>query len=375
MNNTKKIKYVHIMSHESKIFNKQVIDMINSNKHLFEPEEHIFIIQNEEVYNQIEKSENVIWEYDISSNIKKIKRYANICDYIFLHSNTLSTFTLLFLNNKILNKIIWCVWGHDLYQKSEKPHTLYRKVRRLIGNTIRFIPKHLRNMKIKQFYAAGIGFQYDVIEIKRIYGDNMNVVMTPYGYKENNKEKMDEIISNMKKKDYCKVMVGHSAYKFLNHISLLEDLAKYKSEKIFISLVLAYGDKEYAETVKNKAIEIFGKEKVEIIDTMMNYEQYVKYLSTVDVCLLDYKHQAALSNIYMLLYMKKKIFLNKEGIIKLFTILENIETYNIDDIHNMNFEEFSKEIDNYQNGKQFAEFHINEENYKNLWYNTLKSLK
>ena len=108
---------------------------------------------------------------------------------------------------------------------------------------------------------------------------------------------------------------------------------------------------------------------------MMNYEQYVKYLSTVDVCLLDYKHQAALSNIYMLLYMKKKIFLNKEGIIKLFTILENIETYNIDDIHNMNFEEFSKEIDNYQNGKQFAEFHINEENYKNLWYNTLKSLK
>lgn len=352
--NTGKLKYIHIMSHKSLIYNAQIVNMINENKEQFSKEEHLFVISDSEVYEQVKKYNNTVWVKDISTNIRQFKNYANKCEYIFLHSNTLSTKILLFLNNKTLNKIIWCEWGHDLYNKE----------------------KYIRKKRIQKFYAIGIGFQYDAIEAKRKYGSNMKIVMTPYGYKKDNQKKIDEIIENSKmEKDYKKIMIGHSAYEFLNHIDLLHKLSKYRDENIKISLVLAYGCEEYAEKVKNEAIMLFGKEKVEIIDKLMSQEEYIKYLSTVDICLLDYKHQSALGNIYYLLYMGKKLFLNKNGVIKLFTILENIETYNTDEIECMNYEEFSKKVLSPKYGKQFAEFHISEKNYVELWKNTISELK
>lgn len=369
----KKVKYVHIMSHESTIYNEQIVNMINENKDIFDKEDHLFVISNSDVYNQVKHFENVIFEPNISKSIKIFKKYANECDYIFLHSNTLSAKVLLFSNKDLLNKIVWCEWGHDLYDRKEKSSNIIRIIAKKI---IKFIPKYIKKIRTKKYYAIGIGFQYDAIEAKRKYGEDMRIVMTPYGYIKNNKEKIDKIIEENKNSNECtKIMVGHSAYPFLNHIELLNKLAKYKEENIKISLVLAYGSKEYAETVKEEAKRLFRNDQVEIIEKMMSSEEYIKYLTTVDICCLDYKHQAALANIYMLLYMGKKLFLNKDGIVKLFTTLENIETYNTNDIGSIEFNEFSAPIKNTKYGKQFAEFHIDEKNYISLWENTIKNLE
>ena len=365
------------MSHLSLVYNAQIVYMINENENDFNTEEHLFIISESKVYETLKQYKNVILVENISTDINELKRYSNMCKYIFLHSNTLAGKVLFKLNKNVLNKIVWCVWGHDLYTtyKLEKPKTLYRKIRRVFGNIKRFLSNYYEKKQIQKFYAVGIGFQYDAIEIKRKYGEDMKIIMVPYGYVKNNKRNIDKIINNEEKREsYKRIMVGHSAYEFLNHIKLLNQLAKYKDEDIKISLVLAYGIEEYAEKVKKEAIKIFGEEKVEIIDKMMSQQEYVKYLSTVDICLLDYKHQSALGNIYFLLYMGKKLFLNKDGIIKLFSTLENIETYNIEDIDEMDYAEFSKEVKNKTYGKQFAEFHINDENYLDIWKKTLKEL-
>ena len=371
--NIEKIKYIHIMSHISIVYNAQIVYMINENNKEFKEEEHLFIISNQKVYEPIKHYKNVMFLDDISVDIKQLKKYANMSKYIFLHSNTLSEKVLYRLDDNILNKIIWCEWGHDLYDKREEPKTIYRKIRRVIGDIIRL--NYIKKKQIQKFYAIGIGFQYDAIEVRRRFGNNMKIVMTPYGYIKDNKKNIDNIINNtVEEKEYKKIMVGHSAYDFLNHKKLFSQLAKYKDENIKISLVLAYGCDDYAEEVKKEAIKLFGNDKVEIIDKMMSQEEYLKYLSTVDICLLDYKHQAALGNIYFLLYMGKKLFLNKDGIIKLFANLENIETYNIEDIDKMDYAEFSRKIENPLYGKQFAEFHINDENYIKIWENTLEEL-
>jgi len=116
---------------------------------------------------------------------------------------------------------------------------------------------------------------------------------------------------------------------------------KYRDENIIISLPINYGDMEYAKQIEDYARSLF-KEKVEIINKYMPYTQYVKYILTVDCCILDYKHQSALGNIYLLLKNGTKLFLNKDWIIKLSLSLEAIETYNIEDIDDMSFDEFSK---------------------------------
>lgn len=366
-------KYMHIMSHESTVYNAQIVNMINENEDDFNKEDHLFVISNSDVYNQVKHFENVIFEPNISKSVKIFKKYAKECNYIFLHSNTLSAKILLCSNKNILNKIVWCEWGHDLYDRKEKSSNIIRTIAKKI---IKGIPKFIKRIRTKKYYAVGIGFQYDAIEAKRKFGKDMRIVMTPYGYVKNNKEKIDNIIENNKNNnEYTKIMVGHSAYPFLNHISLLNKLAKYKDENIKISLVLAYGSKEYAETVKAEAKKIFSDNQIEIIEDMMSQEEYIKYLTTVDICCLDYKHQAALANIYMLLYMGKKLFLNRDGIVKLFTTLENIETYNTNDIGSIEFKEFKAPIKNIKYGKQFAEFHIDEKNYISLWKNTIKDLE
>ena len=369
----KKIKYIHIMSHESTVYNAQIVNMINENEESFSKENHLFVISNSQVYNQVKHFENVKFEPNISKSISVLKKYAKECDYIFLHSNTLSAKVLLFSNKNILNKIVWCEWGHDLYDKNENSSNIIRLIAKKI---IRGIPKFIKKIRTKKYYAVGIGFQYDAIEAKRKFGKDMRIVMTPYGYTKDNKEKIDMIIEENKNNNhYTKIMVGHSAYPFLNHIELLNKLAKYKEENIKISLVLAYGSKEYAETVKSEAKKLFDDNKIEIIQEMMSQEEYIKYLTTVDICCLDYKHQAALANIYMLLYMGKKLFLNRDGIVKLFTTLENIETYNTNDIGHIQFSEFKTPIKNTNYGKQFAEFHIDEKNYISLWKITIKDLE
>lgn len=367
-------KIIHIMPHESILYNGGIIKMINDNPNIFKQEDHLFVIANQRVYEEYKDYSNVKLEQRICSNVKILEKYIKESKYVFLHSNPIKTHNLLRLKRKNLSKIIWCIWGHDLYENRLEIKTTYQKIRKFIVNIIKFIPNKIRKSKIKQFYAIGIGFQYDAIEVKRKYGNDMRIVMAPYGYKKENKKIIDKIIEQTSPKEYIRIMVGHSAFPFLNHITILKQLAKYKDENIRISLVLAYGSRDYAKIVKETAIQLFEPDKLEIIENMMSQEEYIHYLSTVDICILDYKHQAALGNIYMLLYMGKKLYLNENGIIKLFTTLEGIENYNVTDIEKMAFEEFSKPIRDIKHGKEFAEFHIDEKNYIKLWENTIREI-
>ena len=62
-------------------------------------------------------------------------------------------------------------------------------------------------------------------------------------------EKLDKADVNKAPKidDPIRNMVDHSAYEYLHHIDILDKLVVYKNENIIISLVLAYGNKAYAE--------------------------------------------------------------------------------------------------------------------------------
>ena len=170
-------------------------------------------------------------------------------------------------------------------------------------------------------------------------------------------------------------MIGHCAYQFLRHIEIMDLLKKYKDENLLISLVLSYGDMEYARKVEEYAIQTFGNDKVEIIRKLMSPMEYIEYLNTVDICILDYKHQAALGNFWRLLYLEKKIFLNKDGILKLFANFEGAETYCVENIKNMNFEQFTKRLNDPQSCKKSVEFYIDENNILNMWKNSINELE
>ena len=198
-----------------------------------------------------------------------------------------------------------------------------------------------------------------------------------YGYEKGKREYINNLIEEenvIKKDEECRVMIGHNGYPFLNHLRIIDLLKKYKNENIKICLVLSYGNPEYAKKVKQYAIENFGQAKVEIISEMMPYKDYINYLKTIDICILDYKHQAALGNLWLLLYLEKKIYLNSRGILKLATNFEGAETYNVEQISQMNFKEFSKELSNPKSCKKSAEYYMDEQNILEMWKNAFREM-
>lgn len=373
-------KYVHIMLHTAIIHNSTIVELLNNKDIGFKPSEHRFIIQHRNVYEACNKYSNVVLDEEvISRNMKNFIKYSEQSKYIFLHCNELTARQLLKIDKKIMCKIIWCVWGHDLYyvwHSLSEVTGLYKKTRRLAGNIITKLTDIVCTYKNKQMFAIGIGFKYDAIEVKRKYGKDMRVLTTPYGYIINKKHNIDRIVGDRTEHNLnrsYKIMIGHSGFKFLNHIDIMKKLIRFKDESIIISLILSYGDTDYAKKVEKYAISNF-KDKVEIIKEFMTADDYLCYLKTVDACILDYKHQSALGNVWRLLYLGKKLYLNKNGIIKMALMLEGIESYNVEDIDYMSFKEFSAPVQDVNNSIKLGTYYIDENTCVDMWKNTLSEL-
>ncbi|MDD2519302.1 MAG: TDP-N-acetylfucosamine:lipid II N-acetylfucosaminyltransferase [Bacilli bacterium] len=371
-----KKKYIHILSSGSTIFNGLIIERFNNQSLGFNPDDHHFILTNAETYNNFSHYTNTsLDELLISSNMKSFKSYISQSENTFLHCNTLSVWQLFHLNKKELNKIIWVVWGSDLYRGSWV-NSFYKKGIRFAVDLMRL--NFIRDYKIKQFKAIGIGFKYDAIEVRRRFGNQIKILAAPYGYKPGIKGKLDEIllesVDTYKTRSY-KIMIGHSAYPFLNHFDIMNKLKRFKDENIIISLVFSYGDMKYAKKVEDYAINLFGNEKVEVLRELMPIDVYIRYLKSVDACILDYTHQSALGNFYILLYLGKKLFLNGKGILRLSTILEAVEAYSVEEIDKMDFNEFSSLFTNNDRGKAFGGFYIDENNTVMMWKNVFRELE
>lgn len=297
------------------------------------------------------------------------REYINY-DYIFIHAMNFSCKQLLKLNKKVYKKIIWCVWGHDLYFNNECNNIVSKSREKIKKKIIKYL--------LESIYAVGIGFGYDSIEVRKIVGDKPKIKFLPYGYEKGAIEKYQKVFNKIKQNsNECKIMIGHSGFEFLNHIEILKKLLKYKDEKIIISLVFSYGENSHMESVKKFVFDNFDSKKIEIINNMMNDEEYMNYLNTVDIAIFDFKHQAALGNMWKLSYLGKKIYLNDDGILKMAFDLEGLDSYNISEISSMNFNEFSRTIEHDEKIKlhRYGERYLNENNVKNAWKKMFKNLE
>jgi hypothetical protein len=141
--------------------------------------------------------------------------------------------------------------------------------------------------------------------------------------------------------------------------------------------VLSYGSKEYANMVIDKAVRIFGEEKVEVIKDPMPYDDYVEYINTVDIAILDYQHQSALGNFYLLSLFGKKIYLNDDGILMLCTVMEGGKPNYVSDIGIESYEEFVKPLSSKESEvmRKFAEYYFDEEIAVQNWKYSFEGIK
>lgn len=326
------IKYLHIIWHDVNDgkFVSNLIKMINTEPDFFNKKEHLFITPYERLYKYINDNNNVV----LVNQNDMLNVYGRKADWIFVHAMNYRFYKIAFMDNAIAKKIIWRTWGHDVFELSRlKPIYKYNPV--IIAVYILYIKK------VNKFKAIGIANEVDKVNIQSVYGNNIITYELNYSYDDNNRIEILRNVMNLnsEKREYCRIMVGHSGYKPDNHIEVLRLLSKYRNENIKISLVLSYGEKEYMDRVIDEAVNIFG-DKVEIINKYMTFEEYALYLNNVDVAILDFVNSNALGNLSILIYLKKKIFINKKGIVAKCLRVHSAKANYSDNIPNLTFEEF-----------------------------------
>ncbi|HHX70562.1 MAG TPA: TDP-N-acetylfucosamine:lipid II N-acetylfucosaminyltransferase, partial [Gallicola sp.] len=273
------------------------IKFINGN---FTDSSHRFLVIDnpKNVPSEFKNIDNIIIiDRNDNKYYKLIYKYIQKQELVILHSLCLDVYFQMFLLTKplLMKKIVWVAWGMDLYQWMRNSNKIVYKLRNYISYNFR--------QKIK--YFVGI-FPPDIDYFKKEFKSNAITFYASYTGNLYNplygKDKYFNKLEDKVKGNGCiNIQIGHSSTKTLNHLEVLKSLEKFKGKNIRIYLPLSYGDMKYGDFVEEKAKKLFG-DKAICIREMMSREDYMEYLSTIDIAIFNTTRQIGLGNISPMLY-------------------------------------------------------------------------
>ena len=333
----RKYKYVHFLWQGGALFNKRIISLINDEENGFDVETHLFVTPYKHIYDEIKQYPNVVFEEKIPpQSAQLINTYAERGDWLFLHGMC-STTQALKIKLKNQKKIIWRTWGHDVggypYKKND-----------FLKNAVKFLLNQLWKWEVKRFRMIGTANIVDDISLQRKFG---KIKTTYINYPAKNNLQMFEEIQKDKPShgNTVNVLIGHSGIDTDNHIEVIDRMKNLYGENICMVFVLSYGDAGYVQKVKAYIEENCPKDKVRMIEEPMPIEEYSRFLADMDVAIFDGMKSYALSNISILLYFGKKIFLNRQGVLAEAFAKEKVPFRYTDEIAKMSIQELSSETE------------------------------
>lgn len=329
-NNTYRSKYIHLISHNEPKFSARLVNFINSPALDLQREQHLFVTPHKAVYEVIKEYDNVILD---TENTFLVNKYAPLCKWIICHGEY-KVWDLYKIKEKYLKKVIYRYWGGGFgfcYRKGNP-----------FSNLVKVFLNRERIRRFNAFAAIGIAKNVDIINMRGKLKSNRFYRMP---YTDINSESILERVKESKidKDDVYNVALYHRGTEDGNHIEILKKLSRF-GDKIRIYVPLSYGDKEYIEKVK-AYIKENQKGNVIVVDEFMEYEEYVSLINRMDIGIFDCTTSTALGNVAVYLFLRKKMFLNRDGVIKKAFDEENIPHRFVDELDTISFEEFTKKAD------------------------------
>lgn len=359
----KHFKYIHFFWHDDLKFNPRIVKMINESDNGFNVEEHLFVTPHRRVYEAISEYDNVVlYETDNPFSAKMINYFAPYGDWLILHSMPAWMYALR-IKRKYWKKIIWRTWGHEFRYHAKQGQPLKNFAKKIVN--------YLIKREVRGFFGIGIANTVDEIDIRQRFG---NVRMFQLSYPQKG---VDEILASAVKhkrsSSSLNIMVGHSGHPEDNHIAIMDLLKKYKNENIQLYVVLSYGNLSYIEEIKNY-INKNWQDKSTIIDRFLPYEEYINLCADMDILILDGVRSYALGNVAPFLYLRKKFFLNRDGILHKAFVQESIPHSCSQEILDLDFAAFSSKIE-YPSGKRYSLESPSYKDYINRWHKLISVLK
>ncbi|OUP66984.1 hypothetical protein B5F13_01090 [Drancourtella sp. An177] len=359
-----KYKYVHLIWPNELKFSKPLIDLFENNEEELKSEEHCFITPNKDVYEIFKGHKNVILD-DGDENL--FNKYAPLCDFVISHDFP-SKKIVLSIKNKYKKKIVYRFWGgrRPLIEKQK-----YRFFHNIYAYLYNFMYKLAFRYIYDNLALIGIANVVDEIDLKD-YIRKTPLMRMPYP---NNGayHSVQEIKKTTKKNNpELNVVIGHRSEPLEKHIKYLELLKKFPEDKFRIYLPLSYGDKDYAK----KVVDYVNENKlnnVVLMTEFMEYKEYLKFVSQMDIAIIDCENSLALGNINLYLTFNKTIYISPSGVIKKAFDYKSVPHHCVNELDEMDFGEFSSLLSVEDCPKEFT---VNPYSYYvELWKDILNYLQ
>lgn len=339
------MKNLHLISMCTHI-DVEIVESLNS---FFPHEENLFI--SKLPLDQLSGTDNYLVDSG-AFNVEYINQHCSEYRCIIIHSMFLSEDEIIHLSDEAADKIVWVVWGQDLYNNGKKPritvpylaHEAVHCVKKFLRGTYyrSFIKKRQVSNKVSKFRCVGIGYLYDEKQIRKRFGKAVKVQYLPVSgivYIEKKLKKREDHLNT--KREVKNVLIGHSGYHFLEHEKYLRKLSAYKDKPIHIHMVLCYGaDENRIRYLKELAYSIFGAEKCTIVTELVPVTEYMDYLSKMDVAIFPFRHQSALGNTISMAFMGVKLYFDPRGVLSKGFKKCGVTTYDCRKIGKIPFEDF-----------------------------------
>lgn len=288
------VKNLHVLFPEKFFFD--YIPFVNNN---FNPSDHLFLYTRKKGKEPIADNVKFIRFYRWGLLFYwELYRYANSSDKIILHSLSKNkVIWFLFLFKKFRKKSYWCLWGGDLYYRTEeysKPfynplsYFIFKNVVKDLGGIVTHVQG---DVKLASKWFGFHGKHIDCF----LYPSNLFKPM-------NLKSKTEETIF---------IQIGNSAHRSNNHIDAIDSISYLANDNVSILCPLSYGDDKNAQRVIQHGKKVFGDKFIPLTD-FMPFEKYIEFLSKIDIAIFNHWRQQGLGNIITLLGLGKTVYLRDD---------------------------------------------------------------
>lgn len=223
---------------------------------------------------------------------KRCKR----ADRVVIHGLFNSRLLLfLFLNLKIVKKSYWMMWGADLYA---------RHISTVRGRILDF----LRRTIIKNLEGAVTYLEGDYEYAKKrwgLKGTYNECILYPSNV-------FKSTFPQTKNRESGKnILIGNSADPTNNHVEAFEMVVGATTKDDSVYLPLSYGDEHYREKIISKSKKYFGQRVIPIVD-FIPLNDYLKFLSRIDIAVFNHRRQQAMGVTIGLLGHGKTVYLRTD---------------------------------------------------------------
>lgn len=274
-------------------------------------------------------------------------------DCIVLHGIT-EINSSVFLNSEVKNKFIGILWGAEFYSQknfSEErllgeltrsirlPETIYTISEKIKGIVRRLIyHKYVNKSNCTELAALSLNyFCFPYIEEFNFFIDrkliSKNSRYIPFTY-----YPLQYIFNGMESAMVRgnDILLGNSASMTNNHLEAFEILKSLNIGNRKIIVPLSYGNMHYADFIQKEGQKLF-KEGFRPLRKFLPLAEYTSEISSCGIVIMNHCRQQAVGNIYAMIYLGSKVYLNKANTLFKYLRRIGINVGSVEeDLHNDN---------------------------------------